>query len=165
MCAPYKKLEILWFYYQLTVTPKSNSKSKGQGDRLEIHQNLSVLLFFHNFKCANCVEVLPWWCNQMEIFSTLLAFCVGNSPVTGEFPTQRPVIYSFDVFFDLHLNEGWVNNREAGDLRCHHAHYDVTIMTPKCSNILAFKVILGPLYMVPYTHGTQILSSSNVWML
>ena len=22
----------------------------------------------------------------------------------------------------------WVNNREAGDLRCHHAHYDVTIM-------------------------------------
>ena len=22
----------------------------------------------------------------------------------------------------------WVNNREAGDLRCHHAHYDVTAM-------------------------------------
>ena len=23
---------------------------------------------------------------------------------------------------------GWVNNREAGDLTCHHAHYDVIIM-------------------------------------
>ena len=23
----------------------------------------------------------------------------------------------------------WVNNHEAGDLRCHHAHYDVTVMT------------------------------------
>ena len=23
---------------------------------------------------------------------------------------------------------GWVNNREAGDLRCHHGHYDVNVM-------------------------------------
>ena len=27
----------------------------------------------------------------------------GNSPVPGEFPTQRPATRSFDVFFDLHL--------------------------------------------------------------
>ena len=40
----------------------------------------------------------------METFSLLLAICVGNSPVTGEFPTQRPVTQSFDVFFDLRLN-------------------------------------------------------------
>ena len=26
----------------------------------------------------------------METFSALLAICAGNSPVTGEFPTQRP---------------------------------------------------------------------------
>ena len=25
--------------------------------------------------------------------------------------------------------DGWVNNREAGDLRRHHAHYDVIVMT------------------------------------
>ena len=41
----------------------------------------------------------------MEIFSALLAFWAGNSPVTGEFHTQRPVTRSFDVFFDLGLNE------------------------------------------------------------
>ena len=29
----------------------------------------------------------------------------GNSPVTGEFPTQRPVTRSFDVFFDLRPNK------------------------------------------------------------
>ena len=39
----------------------------------------------------------------MEAFSTLLAICAGNSPVTGEFPAQRPVTRSFDVFFDLCL--------------------------------------------------------------
>ena len=46
-----------------------------------------------------------WWRHQMETFSALLALCVGNSPVTGEFPSQRPVLRSFDVFFDLRLNK------------------------------------------------------------
>ena len=41
----------------------------------------------------------------METFSALLAFCAGNSPVIGEFPTQRPVTRSFDAVFDLRLNE------------------------------------------------------------
>ena len=41
----------------------------------------------------------------METFSALLAICAGNSPVPGEFPTQRPVTRSFDVSFDLRLNK------------------------------------------------------------
>ena len=41
----------------------------------------------------------------METFSALLAFCAVNSPVTGEFPSQRPVTRSFDVFFHLCLNK------------------------------------------------------------
>ena len=45
-----------------------------------------------------------WWHHQMETFSALLALCAGNSPVTGEF--KRPVMRSFDVFFDLYLNKG-----------------------------------------------------------
>ena len=40
---------------------------------------------------------------MMETFSALLALCAGNSPVTGEVPTLRPVTRSFDVFFDLRL--------------------------------------------------------------
>ena len=41
----------------------------------------------------------------METFSALLAICAGNSPDPGEFPAQRPVTRSFDVFFDLRLNK------------------------------------------------------------
>ena len=45
-----------------------------------------------------------WWRHQMEILFALLALCAGNSPVTGEFPSQRPVMRSLDVFVDLCLN-------------------------------------------------------------
>ena len=41
----------------------------------------------------------------MGTFSALLAICARNSPVPGEFPSQRPVARSFDVFFVLRLNK------------------------------------------------------------
>ena len=69
-----------------------------------------------------------WWHHQMETFSALLAICAGNSPVTGEFPAQRPVTRA--LMFSL-ISAGmndWVNKQEAGDLRRHCAHYDVTVM-------------------------------------
>ena len=47
-----------------------------------------------------------WWRHQMETFSALLAICAENSPVPGEFSTQRPVTRSFDVYFDLRPNKG-----------------------------------------------------------
>ena len=41
-----------------------------------------------------------------NIFRVTCHLCgAGNSPVPGEFPTQRPVTRSFDVFFDLRLNK------------------------------------------------------------
>ena len=45
-----------------------------------------------------------WWRHKMETFSASLVFCAGNSPVPGEFPSQRPVTRNFDVAFDLRLN-------------------------------------------------------------
>ena len=54
---------------------------------------------------------------------------VGRVPVTGEFPVQRPVTRRFDIFFDVcPKKNGWVNNGEAGDLRRHRTHYDVSVM-------------------------------------
>ena len=47
----------------------------------------------------------PWWRHWMEAFSALLALCTGNSPVSGESQSQRPVTGSFDIFFDLRLNK------------------------------------------------------------
>ena len=67
-----------------------------------------------------------WWRHQMETFSALLAICVGNSPVPGEFPTQRPVTRSFDVFFDLRPNKrlskqswGWWSETPSSSLWRH----------------------------------------------
>ena len=87
----------------------------------------------------------PWWRNQMETFSTSLALCVGNSPVTSEFPSQRPVTRSFDVFFDLTLTNGWANHQDGGDLRCNCAHYDITLMPTICNRI--------KLYLVSWTRN------------
>ena len=82
---------------------------------------------------------LLWRNHQMETFSTLLTTCARNSPVTSEFPAQRPVTRSFDVSLISAQINGQVNNGEAGDLRRHRAHYDVTVMfavdtLTSCSN-------------------------------
>ena len=63
----------------------------------------------------------------METFPALLALYAGNSPVTGEFPAQRPVTWSFDIFFDLRLHK-LMSKQSTGDLRRYHAHYDVIVM-------------------------------------
>ena len=53
----------------------------------------------------DCGRYKSWWRHQMETFSALLTLCEGNPPVTGGFPSQRPVTRSFDVFFDPRLNK------------------------------------------------------------
>ena len=66
-----------------------------------------------------------WWRHQMETFSALLAICAVNSPVPGEFPHKGQ--WRGALMFSLIYARisGWVNTGEAGDFRCHHAHYDV----------------------------------------
>ena len=59
----------------------------------------------HGTHFASSLWGHTWWRHQMETCSALLAICAGNSPVPGEFSTQRPVTRSFDVFFDLRLNK------------------------------------------------------------
>ena len=55
-------------------------------------------------KLCNGMQKTPaWWRHHMKTFSALLAICAGNSPVTGEFPAQRPVKRDVGVFFDLRL--------------------------------------------------------------
>ena len=70
----------------------------------------------------------PWWRHQMEIFSALLAICAGNSPVPVNSPHKSH--WRGALMFSLICAwiNGWVNNREAGNLRRYRAHYDVTVM-------------------------------------
>ena len=67
-----------------------------------VHQNISTRWSLPSIYLGHYPA---WWRHQMETISALLAICAGNSPVPGEFPAQRPVTRSFDVFFDLCLNK------------------------------------------------------------
>ena len=64
----------------------------------------------------------------METFSALLALCAGNYLVTGEFPAQRWVTRSFDVFFDLHLNERLSEQSWGWWFETALPHYDVIVL-------------------------------------
>ena len=69
----------------------------------------------------------------METFSVLLALCEGNPPVTGGFPSQRPVTRSFEVFFDVRPNK-----RLRKQSRLHGANYGVTVMVIVCNFTIFF---------------------------
>ena len=82
-----------------------------------------ILLLVYSVINLRCLMTL-----SMETFSALLSLCKRNPPVTVGLPSQRPVTWSFDVIFDLHLNNSWANGRGTGDFRRHRAHYDVIVM-------------------------------------
>ena len=70
---------------------------------------------------------------QMETFFALLAICAGNSPAFGEFPAQRPVTRSFDVYFDLCLNKRLRKQSWGWWFETLSPHHDVIVMDyPKC---------------------------------
>ena len=71
-----------------------------------------------------------WWRHQMETFSALLATCAGNSPVPGEFPTQRPVTRSFDVYFDLRPNKRLSKQSWGWWFETPSRHRNVNVMAP-----------------------------------
>ena len=71
---------------------------------------------------------ISWWRHQMETFSALLALCAGNSPVPVNSPHKGQWRGSLMFSLICAWINGWVNNREAGDLRRNHAHYDVNVM-------------------------------------
>ena len=77
--------------------------------------------------------------SRNENIPALLAVCAGNSPVTGEFPSQSQ--WRGALMFSLICvwTNGWANHRDAGDLRRHHIHYDVTVMSGYTSTILQYR--------------------------
>ena len=66
--------------------------------------------------------------SNRNIFRALLTLLCGNSPVTGEFPHIGQ--WRGAMMFSLigAQANGWVNNRDTGDLIRHSRHYDVTVM-------------------------------------
>ena len=80
---------------------------------VKLQPHIEITAFRHD-------DVIKW-----NIFRVTGHLC-GDSPVSGEFPEQRPVARSFDVFFDLRLNErfskhswGWWLETETSPLWRH----------------------------------------------
>ena len=78
-----------------------------------------------------------WWRHQMETFSALLALCEGNSPVTGEFPHKGQWRGALMFSLICTSTNRWVINRDTGDLRCHWAYCDITVMVTACCQFSA----------------------------
>ena len=68
-------------------------------------------------------DIIKW-----KHFPRQFTICAGNSPLRVNSPHKgqwrRALVFSLICVW---IN-GWVNTREAGDLRRHRAHYDVIVM-------------------------------------
>ena len=103
----------------------------------------------------------------------------GISPVTGEFPSQRPVTRSFDVLFDLRLNKRlskqsrrrWFENLRLPDLHLNSRLLLMTIRSqesnsgnghrgryaPLFRNYCCLCVFDGPGRLVPFRRALRSL--------
>ena len=92
-------------------------------------------------------SALPLWCFDMEILSTLLVLCQGNSTVTGGIPSQRPVMRGFD--FRCSWPERTVRVDSAPWFETPWRSFDVTAMTYICLILVTlqpwWRLILPPI--------------------
>ena len=52
---------------------------------------IKLWVFQAMYILSDLSQIARWWRHQMKTFSALLDLCVGNSRVTGDFPSKRPV--------------------------------------------------------------------------
>ena len=97
---------------------------------------------------------ITWWRHQMETFSALLDICAGNSPVPCEFPAQRPVTRSFDVFFDLRLNK-WLSKQPWG-------WWFETLLCPLWRHCNVLKSLLNSTTNTTITTDTELFSFCRI---
>ena len=127
-CTDFAQLYSTEFYNDLTIAKIAICLDNIFGNRCETYCGIQQMSSILHCQCRHAfICWILWWRHQMETVSASLAICAGNSPVNGEFPPQRPVTRSFDVSLICARINGWVNNREAGDLRHNYAHYGVTV--------------------------------------
>ena len=82
----------------------------------------------HLLACmARSIYWPAWWRHRMETFSAQLALCAGNSPAPVNSPHKGPWRGALMLSLICVCINGWVNNREAGDLRPRCGHYDANV--------------------------------------
>ena len=109
-----------------------------------------------------CICDSAWRRHQMGTFAALLALCEGNPPVTGGFPSQRPLTRSFDDVFDLRPNK----RLSKQSIRC--AHYDDIVMAYQFCisiNTYAHAVVHAQNNFCAHKHGRQVTNWPLVSLL
>ena len=107
-------------------------------DNYELPINLllnNTLKHCWKVRCSSC------WRHQMETFSALLAFYEGNHrwPVVSLTKGSDAELWCFLCAW----TNGRSNNRDAGGLRRHRSHYDVTVMMVNysCSHTIDINLV------------------------
>ena len=102
---------------------------------------LIYIIIIYTWLSGFALLCIVWISGDQKWPCCLYHFFVIN---TVEFPSQRPVVFSLICAW---IN-GWANDREAGDLRRHRAHYDVIVMNEKVGIMitLRFQLMLATAY-------------------
>ena len=109
------------------------------------HGALRIFQWWIDFGFDNGVVPNTEWMTSVQVHDDVIKwkhfprywpFVPGIHRSTVNSPHKGPVMRSFDVFFDLKIISGWVNNREAGDLRRHRAHSDVIVMSMMYDHVM-----------------------------
>ena len=135
-------------YIYLSNTRQSHSRGLWNSNMYVKYRHFDEI-----YMIASRVDKMTWWRHQMETFPALLAICAGNSPVPGEFPTQRPVTRSFDAFFDLRQTNNlfvtaWVtpSARIGPSFKYRTYHYSDVIMGAMASQIASLTIVFSTVY-------------------
>ena len=95
------------------------------------HANVNKVCFsYPHHAIPTFIPFMPcaWWRHQMNKFRRHWPFVRGihRSPVNSPHKGQWRGALMFSLICAWIY--GWVNNRDAGDLRRHRAHYDIIVM-------------------------------------
>ena len=144
---------------------------------------ISWWLPLHYIRCSNSLFVIILLILLLDVENTKLLILHDEVIKWKHFPLYWPfewIIHRWRVNFPhkgqcrgalmfsliCAWNNGWVNNREAGDLRRHHAHYDVTVMLTvhpeKYAYGWRFLLIFGTSRVCPYCSGLHLDGYNNL---
>ena len=127
----------VWKLRELSDTPAEEYRSSHKVEAVRVSKHGVINLNLINLKFElSFILFSSWWRHQMEIFRV-------TGPLCEEFTGHRWIPFTKASNAELwcflwyaHEQIGWVNTRNAGDLRHHRVHYDVTVMSTKAHAIV-----------------------------
>ena len=94
-----------------------------------------------------------------NIFRVLLAICEGIHRSSVDSPHQGRWHGALMFYLTCAWTNGSANIRDAGDLRCHIVHFDVTDMSIQCYHLVPMYMMYIYIYIYPDDNTTTILGT------